>query len=213
MRMPLIALMVGALAASLGACSAAGRGDSAGGAPVATTPAGDPGDGSIGTPGPLPTGKTTYAGRTTNDRRAALAVVTNSGRAIAYLCDGTFESWLTGTVAPDGTVALKSRKGATLGAAIEGGQLAGTITAGGRTWRFAVPAVARDSKLYRATTRIQGAVIVAGWVVLADGTQVGAFTRDGGPPVTAPPVNPETDNAKIDGTTVTAREVDGLSLS
>ncbi|GAA1809221.1 hypothetical protein GCM10009682_33680 [Luedemannella flava] len=139
--------------------------------------------------------------------------MTNNGKAIAYLCDGKFESWLVGTVDATGTVVLKSKKGATLTATIEEGQLVGDVDAAGRQWHFAVPTVGKPSKLYRATAQIRGAAVVAGWIILADGTQVGAFNRDGAAAETAPPINPETDNAKIDGVTVKANEVDGLVLS
>ena len=54
--------------------------------------------------------------------------------------------------------------------------------------------------------------IVGGWIVLADGTQVG-ITRKAGTPSPAPKLNVADRSAVVDGTTITAAVVDGTTLS
>jgi hypothetical protein len=168
------------------------------------TPKSDQG---IGAP-VVPTAKTTFAGRTRTDPAAMIAVVTNNGKAVAYLCDGKVESWLVGTVEPTGEIALKSKKGATLTATVAGTQLSGTVTAAGRKWQFAVKMVTKPGSLYRATADVRGAAVVGGWIVLPDGSQVGVVTVDD-VPQPAPAIDPATGAVTVDGAALTAEPVTG----
>jgi serine/threonine-protein kinase len=76
-----------------------------------------------------------------------------------------------------------------------------------------VAAAKKPSGLYRSTSRVRGATIDAGWIVLADGTQVGSFTTDDGDPQGAPKLNTADGTAIINGSTVTATAIDPESGS
>jgi serine/threonine-protein kinase len=52
--------------------------------------------------------------------------------------------------------------------------VSGVVVADGTAYRFSVPAVHKPSGLYRAIAEVRGAKIKAGWIVLADGSQVGS---------------------------------------
>ncbi len=178
----------GATTAAAGVVSAAPSNEAATGTPTAPPP-------SVTTPGPTAasstssavappstaappaTGSATYAGTVT--RGGPFAVAVKGSSAVAYLCDGTTEAWLWGTVDATG-VSLKNPDGATLTAYSVTGRLVGTISVKGRQWSFSLPTVARPSGLYRSTAQIRGARVVSGWVVLPDGRQVGMSTgKDG----------------------------------
>jgi hypothetical protein len=129
------------------------------------------------------------------------------GTAISYLCDGRrIEAWLRGTAA-DGKLNLTGPHGASLTGTYAKGLAAGFVTANGRRLTFAVPQVHPPSGLYRATAKIRNARVVAGWIVLPGGAQVGVVDTDG-TPAPAPRLDTSTGRAEIDGTPVTARPVD-----
>jgi hypothetical protein len=147
----------------------------------------------------------TYAG--TVNGGGSLSVVLKGTSAIAYLCDGHNEAWLWGSV--DGaSVQLKNAKGDTLTATRGGGRLTGSITVHGRRWTFALPTVKKPSGVYRATAKVRGATVVAGWVVLPDGSQVGAWTADGGTVTPAQPIELDTGATTVDGASMTAAPAD-----
>jgi hypothetical protein len=155
----------------------------------------------------------TYAGHVYDGavKGGSLSVVIKGDTAIAYLCDGKIEAWLWGT-ASGNTLALKNKDGATLTATRGGGKVTGSITVGGKTWTFALPAVKKPSGLYRSTAKIRGATVVSGWVVLPDGTQVG-MSSNGSTEVPAPPIDLATGQVTIDGTPVTATEADPAEVA
>ena len=161
---------------------------------------------------PVALTQATYAGKVRGG--GSLSVVLKGSGAIAYLCDGKNEAWLWGTT--DGTaVMLKNRDGGTLTGTRGGGKLTGSITVGGTTWSFALPSGKKPSGVYRSTATVRGAKVVAGWVVLPDGSQVGAWTADGGTVTPAPPLDLAGDDAgglsggaTVDGAPVTATAVD-----
>jgi serine/threonine-protein kinase len=133
------------------------------------------------------------------------------GSAVAYLCDGRqLESWLQGTVA-GGRLALTGSGGANLTGALGPAGAAGTVTAAGRTWTFEAPPATRPSGLYRIAATVNGAKVVGGWIVLADGSQVGVVSIDG-TPAAAPPLDTSTGAVTVNGTQVTALPVDGTNL-
>lgn len=146
----------------------------------------------------------TYAGKV--DAGGSLSIVVKGKTVIAYLCDGTNESWLWGVVDGAG-VSAKNKAGDSLEGTRGGGKVAGSLTVNGKTWSYTLPTVKKPSGLYRATAKIRGASVVGGWVVLPDGTQVGLLTVDG-VPRPAPSIDASSGAVTIDGTQVTAEEPD-----
>lgn len=151
----------------------------------------------------------TYAGKVTGG--GSLSIVVKATSVIAYLCDGTNESWLGGTV--DGsTLTARNKAGDTLTGTRGGGKVVGSITVDGTTWTYSTPLVKKPSGLYRATAEIRGASVVGGWIVLPDGTQVGVLRRDE-VAEPAPAIDPANGAVTIDGTLVTATEPDPVQLT
>ena len=151
----------------------------------------------------------TYAGKVTGG--GSLSIVVKATSVIAYLCDGTNESWLGGTV--DGsTLTARNKAGDTLTGTRGGGKVVGSITVDGTTWTYSIPSVKKPSGLYRATAEIRGATVVGGWIVLPDGTQVGVLRRDE-VAEPAPAIDPANGAVTIDGTLVTATEPDPVQLT
>jgi serine/threonine-protein kinase len=74
-----------------------------------------------------------------------------------------------------------------------------------------VSLVAPPSGLYRATANVRNAKIVGGWIVLADGQQVGVVSTDDQPQA-APPLDVTTGQATVDNTTISAAPVDGEAV-
>ncbi|MCF3135464.1 hypothetical protein [Streptomyces olivochromogenes] len=146
-----------------------------------------------------------YAGRTDDDS-ASVAVSVRDRKAIAYFCDGhSKESWLKGDVADDGSMKLTGGQGAELNGTLgEGTSIRGTVDVDGGHYAFTADKAVKPSGLYRATATVRGAKVVGGWIVLADGRQVGIVSRDG-KPAAAPPVDPGTGAVTVDGTRLTAR--------
>ncbi|MFI7541818.1 hypothetical protein [Actinoplanes sp. NPDC049599] len=146
----------------------------------------------------------TWAGRL---QPGVLALNVKDGKAIAYLCDGRrTEAWLKGT-ARDGKLDLTGKKGAAFTGTIDKKQAVGKVTIGGRTSDVDIKAVRKPSGLYRAATDVRGAKVVGGWIVLADGTQVGLATVGGR--LTRPSqLDVTTGRATVDGSTVAAAPAD-----
>jgi hypothetical protein len=155
---------------------------------------------------PVPLAKGTFAGRV-DGATATVAIAVHNGKAIAYLCDGKrIEAWLQGTAA-GGSLSLSGTNGSLVGT-YSSKSATGTVLAGAKRWTFTAPLVAPPSGLYRATATIRNAKVVGGWIVLADGTEVGIVTTDG-QPGTAPAIDLTTGQTTVAGTTVTAAPVDG----
>jgi hypothetical protein len=153
----------------------------------------------------------TYAGNVTGGRGATLAIAITDGKAIAYLCDGkSAEAWLQGT-ASGGSLNLTGTGEERLTGTYGNGVAAGTVTAAGRQFAFSLRTVAPPSGLYRAAANVRNAKLVGGWIVLANGTQVG-LVRLGDSLVPAPPLDTTNRTATVDGTTVAVRAVDGSGL-
>jgi len=177
--------------------------------PTATTPA--PDEYNTAPPPPVVEAPVTYAGKV-GGGGASIAIAVKDGKAIAYLCDGaSTEAWLQGT-GTDGQLKLSGADGASLNATYANGTATGTVSAVGRQWTFAIASVAPPSGLYRANATVANAQIVGGWIVLADGTQVGT-TRKGGVIATAPELNTASQSAVLDGDTVAVAMVDGTRLN
>lgn len=174
--------------------------------------------GVVATSAPVPTAAATSAAPgvrvtavwagPTGGAAATIAISVKDGVAVAYLCDGKrAEAWLQGT-AVDGKLILAGAKGATLNGTFGGGKATGTVTAAGKRFTFAAPAVAKPSGLYRAVAEIRNAKVVGGWIVLPDGSQVGVVTTDG-EPAPASPLDPATGTVTVGGEQITATAVDG----
>lgn len=133
---------------------------------------------------------------------ASVAVIVTGDEAIAYVCDGaSVEAWLSGS-AEDGRLDLTGERGSLTGS-LGDGQASGDANADGVTWTFTVEEVAPPEGLYRfADTIAGGADVVGGWIVLPDGTQVGAVNVDGetGP---ASEIDMGTGEVTVEGVVVT----------
>lgn len=158
--------------------------------------------GASAAPSPSPTQtpiNATWAGRLT---AGTLAISVQDGVAVAYLCDGAaIEAWLQGTAA-GGRLDLAGRAGETLSGTFGEGQASGQIKIDDQVLPFTVTAVTAPSGLYRAAATVRGAQVDGGWIVLADGTQVGLVTVDGiAQP--APPLDTATGRVTVDGDVLT----------
>jgi len=152
----------------------------------------------------------TYAGNVVGGG-ATIAIAVKDGKAIAYLCDGrSAEAWLQGT-AQNGALNLTGADGAGLTGTVANGVANGVVTAVGRDFSFSVGAVEPPSGLYRASANVANAEVVDGWIVLADGTQVGT-QRKGATITSAPRLNLPAKTAVVDGVTINATMLDGTRL-
>src|SRR5215470_10769987 len=119
----------------------------------------------------------TYAGRV-GGGGGSVAVAIHGNQAIAYVCNGsTVEAWMRGT-ATGGKLVMTGKDGAKLTATYSHRRVAGDVAAHGTDYSFAVHLVNKPSGLYQATAKVRGATVKAGWIVLPDGSQVGAFESD-----------------------------------
>ncbi|HET6294563.1 MAG TPA: hypothetical protein VFG33_14360 [Kribbella sp.] len=132
-----------------------------------------------------------------------MAVAVKGGRAVAYVCDGRrVEAWLTGTVA-SGKLTLRSKAGDTLVGTVGGNGVSGTVVVRGRSLAFTIDTADPPAGLYRS----QGNSAVIGWIVLADGSQVGV--ENDGTPGPAPRLDPAALSATTGGVAVTAQSIAG----
>ncbi|MDX3195263.1 hypothetical protein PV458_43270 [Streptomyces sp. MN03-5084-2B] len=150
-----------------------------------------------------------YAGKVTGGG-ASIAVSARDGHAIAYVCDGKkLEAWLQGATT-GGKLDLSGAPDATLTGSFDTISATGTVTAAGKTYRFTVPTAKKPAGLYRAAPKVKGKAAKVGWIVQPDGSQVGILTTDEGP-APAPALDPAAATATVDGVSVTAEAVSGLT--
>ena len=148
--------------------------------------------------------KIVYAGRT-DDGSAAIAVAVLGCQAAAYLCDGnSVESWLRGT-ASEGEINLRSKDGDSLEAKLDGSKITGEIEANDDKLDFTIGQAKRPAGLYRA----EGSSTTIGWIILADGTQVGIQTDGQGQSKAAPQLNPDQADVNANGEDLAAEPVEG----
>jgi serine/threonine-protein kinase len=154
----------------------------------------------------------TFAGNAQGrDGGASIAIAVTDGHAVAYLCDGKrIEAWLQGT-ATNGELTLTGAGDASLTGSYDNGGASGEVAAAGQRFAFSVKVVKPPSGLYRATANVRGARVVGGWIVQADGTQVGLLVVDG-EVLEAPALNTATNSVIVDGTPIEAEPVDGTGL-
>jgi hypothetical protein len=144
----------------------------------------------------------------------AIAITLHGNVAIAYYCNGkTIEAWMAG-VPKNGHLALVGKNSpahAQVDYAL--GHARGWIFIDGTKLTFSVTAVHRPSGLYRSIADVRGATIKAGWIVLADGTEVGSLELNvnAANPKSekAPALNLKTLTANDGGVTIAATSIDG----
>ncbi len=143
-----------------------------------------------------------YVGRTAG-REATLAVAIKGAKAVAYICDGRrVEAWLTGTFI-SGQLVLRSRTGERLTGVATAKAASGELTLRGRSLRFSATLAGPPAGLYRASNTKS----TIGWIVLPDRSQVGI--DNDGTPAAAPPLDPATRTATVNGAAVTAQSIAG----
>jgi hypothetical protein len=146
----------------------------------------------------------------------AVALVVHDTFAVAYFCNGsTIEAWFSGT--PDnGKLNLTGKGAASAGATLTAnyalGHARGTVVIKGVSYVFSIIAVHKPSGLFQSIANVRGATIKAGWIVLADGTEVGSLNPDenaaNAVSQAAPKLNLSTLTADDGGTTITATAID-----
>jgi hypothetical protein len=209
----------GAPSAAPGAGSASGAGATAG----AAQPAANGSTGVSGSPAASASPSATASGfvvpphanyvGAVMGNKGSVAVVVHDTFAIAYFCNGsTQEAWLRGT--PNhGKLSMTGKGNATLTMNYALGHARGQVIVHGITYIFSVIAVHKPSGLYQSISTVRGATVKAGWIVLADGSQVGAIEPDSNQAVpvahTAPRLDLGTLKAAGGGTTLTVHPIDG----
>lgn len=143
----------------------------------------------------------------------SVAIVVHDTFAVAYFCNGsTQEAWLNGTP-HHGTLSMTGKGNASLTADYALGHARGKVVVNGITYIFSIIAVHKPSGLFRSIATVRGASVKAGWIVLADGTQVGSLNPDVNAAQqvsqAAPKLNLSTLTAQDGGTTLTATPIDG----
>jgi len=142
----------------------------------------------------------------------SVAIVVHDSFAIAYYCNGsTQEAWLRGTP-HNGKLSMTGKNNATLTTDYALGHARGTVTVDGIAHVFSIIAVHKPSGLYQSIATVRGATVKAGWIVLADGSQVGSLEPDSTSATPAAQAAPKLDISSLtaqDGdTTLTAKPID-----
>lgn len=154
--------------------------------------------------------------------KGAVALVVHDTFAIAYFCNGgSIEAWFSGTP-HDGQLTMQAKgSSGSLTANYALGHARGTVTVNGVSYVFSIIAVHKPSGLFQSISNVRGATVKAGWIVLADGTEVGSLNPDlnsaGSVSQAAPKLDLSTLTADDNGTTITATAIDaetgtGLTL-
>jgi hypothetical protein len=87
------------------------------------------------------------------------------------------------------------------------------VVVNGVSYVFSIIAVHKPSGLFQSIANVRGATIKAGWIVLADGTEVGSLNPNendaNAVSQAAPKLDLSTLTANDDGTTIAATAIDG----
>ena len=168
-------------------------------------------------PSPSPSGfvippHANYVGQVQGDL-GSVAIVVHDTFAIAYFCNGsTQEAWFKGTP-HDGKLSMTGKDNASLTANYALGHARGTVVVDGISHVFSIIAVHRPSGLFQSIAVVRGATIKAGWIVLANGTQVGSMepNENAANPSSqaAPKLDVSSLTAQYEGTTIAATPIDG----
>lgn len=143
----------------------------------------------------------------------AIAITLHDQIAIAYYCNGkTIEEWMKGVPA-HGHLVLTGKNGAHAEVNYALGHARGQVHVDGFTYTFSVIAVHKPSGLYQSIAVVRGATVKAGWIVLANGTEVGSVELDPNAPAPkaqpAPPLDTTSLTANDGGVTLHATPIDG----
>ena len=143
----------------------------------------------------------------------SVAIVVHDTFAIAYFCNGrTQEAWFKGTP-HHGKLSMTGADNASLTANYALGHARGTVIVDGISHVFSVIAVHKPSGLFQSIAVVRGATVKAGWIVLANGTQVGSLEPDPNAAApsaqTAPKLDLSTLTAQDGDATLTATPIDG----
>jgi hypothetical protein len=240
LRSPIITLLTGAVVAVglwIASMNAATSATSAYGGSATPTPAASPTVASSGaastapaaTPSPTTTSPSVSPSETTSNGfiipdhanyvgpvqagGGAIAIVLHDSIAIAYYCNGkTIEEWMKGVPA-HGHLELAGKNGAHAEVDYALGHARGHVHVDGFSYTFSVIAVHKPSGLYQSIAVVRGATVKAGWIVLANGTEVGSVELDPNAPApkaqAAPQLNLTNLTANDGGVTITAKSIDG----
>ena len=153
-----------------------------------------------------------YVGQVQGDL-GSVAIVVHDTFAVAYFCNGsTQEAWFKGTP-HDGNLSMTGKGNATLTASYALGHARGTVVVDGISHVFSIIAVHKPSGLFQSIAVVRGATIKAGWIVLANGTQVGSMEPNelAANPTSqaAPKLDVSSLTAQYEGTTIAATPIDG----
>jgi hypothetical protein len=153
---------------------------------------------------------TTFAGRV-EGTDAYIAIVADSGSIAGYLCDdGSTSLWLGRSRLDNGEAPLRAVSGDRVGSVtIAGNSATGTIDVDGGIRSFEAARVREraNAGLYAAVGKQPNRLLVAGWILLPDGSQRGAVagvdtTTLGRLDTTAAPrVDADAQTVEIGGTT------------
>ena len=143
----------------------------------------------------------------------SVAIVVHDTFAVAYFCNGsTQEAWFKGTP-HDGNLSMTGKGNATLTADYALGHARGTVVVDGISHVFSIIAVHKPSGLFQSIAVVRGATIKAGWIVLANGTQVGSMEPNelAANPTSqaAPKLDVSSLTAQYEGTTIAVTPIDG----
>jgi serine/threonine-protein kinase len=142
----------------------------------------------------------------------SIAIVVHDTSAVAYFCNGgSIEAWMSGV--PDhGKLNLTGKNNASAQVNYALGHARGWVNVDGNHYLFSIIAVHAPSGLYRSIAVVRGATVKAGWIVLANGTEVGSLEVDPSSPAPtahkAPALNLSTNTANDGGVTITATPID-----
>src|SRR3984957_988235 len=153
-----------------------------------------------------------YVGQVQGDL-GSVAIVVHDTFAVAYFCNGkTQEAWFKGTP-HNGQLSMTGKNNATLTANYALGHARGTVTVDGIAHVFSIIAVHKPSGLFQSISVVRGATIKAGWIVLANGTQVGSMEPNelAANPTSqaAPKLDVSSLTAQYEGTTIAVTPIDG----
>lgn len=153
-----------------------------------------------------------YVGEVRGDL-GSVAIVVHDTFAIAYFCNGkTQEAWFKGRP-QHGKLSMTGADNASLTANYALGHARGTVVVDGIAHVFSIIAVHRPSGLFQSIAVVRGATIKAGWIVLANGTQVGSMETNVNAVNPSSQAAPKLDisslTAQYEGTTLVVTPIDG----
>jgi hypothetical protein len=187
-------------------------------ATAASTVAATAGRSPSAAPSPSPSGgfvippHANYVGQVQGDR-GSVAIVVHDTFAVGYFCNGsTQEAWLNGTP-HNGKLSMTGKNNARLTADYALGHARGTVVVNGISYIFSIIAVHRPSGLFESIADVRGATVKAGWIVLANGTQVGSLNPNVNAADQTSQAAPKLDVSSLtatdEGVTLVAKPIDG----